>query len=71
MCSMPAPSQRDQEDADPAEREPPGQRHLRDGLGDRLEVVTRQDHRRFLQRHGSMDVGVSHERSARRRWCVA
>ena len=52
--------QGDEQEADPAEREPLRERDLGDGLGDRLEIVTRQDHRRFLQRHGSMDVGVSH-----------
>ena len=56
--------QGDEEDADPAEREPLRKRNLRDRLGDRLEIVTRQDHRRLLQRHGSMDVGISHLVSA-------
>ena len=55
MCSMPSSrAGAISEDADPAEREPLRKRDLRDRLGDRLEVVTRQDHRRLLQRHGSM-----------------
>ena len=40
----------DQEQSDPAKREPLRQRNLRDDLGDRLEVVPGQDHRRLFGR---------------------
>ena len=45
-----------QQDADPAEREALGQRNLRDGLGDRLEVVPRQDDRRLFEQRGVVRV---------------
>ena len=42
----------DQEQADPAEREPLRERNLRDGLGDRLEVVPGKNDRCLFEQRG-------------------